>query len=74
MTSALEKEILQQVSQLTQTNQQRVLDYARSLAAQPAGTSGHQLLRFGGTIEAGDLDLMSEAIEQDCEMVDPDKF
>jgi hypothetical protein len=38
------------------------------------GTPGQQLLRFAGSIPLDDLQLMGEAIEQDCERVDIDEW
>jgi hypothetical protein len=34
------------------------------------GTSGATFLQLGGTIDADDLKLMSEAIEEGCERID----
>jgi hypothetical protein len=50
--------------------QRQVLEFARALAKlQPKGVHGRQL-QFAGTIEPGDLDAMSRAIEEGCEQVD----
>ena len=52
-------------------DQRRVLELARALPERhPAGVSGRDLLRFMGTIEKTDLDVMRKAIEEDCERVD----
>ena len=51
--------------------QWQVLEFVRALVkAEVRGTPGQQLLRFAGSIPANDLQLMSEAIEQDCERID----
>jgi hypothetical protein len=39
-------------------------------SAGPRGTDGASLLRFAGTIDAKDLEMMSKAIETGCEKVD----
>ena len=36
------------------------------------GVKGSSLFEFGGTIDRGDLDRISKAIEEDCEQVDLD--
>jgi hypothetical protein len=69
--SSLEQELLDQVSQMGAEQQRRVLDFARSLATvERRGVCGKDLLQFAGTIEADDLRLMVEAIQEDCEKVD----
>jgi hypothetical protein len=73
--SSLEQELLDQISQMGAEQQQRVLDFARSLATpEPRGVRGKDLLQFAGTIEADDLRLMAEAIQEDCEKVDLDEW
>ncbi|MEP1060165.1 hypothetical protein [Phormidium sp. FACHB-592] len=48
-----------------------MLEFVRSLVkAEVRGTPGQQLLRFAGSIPSDDLQLMREAIEQDCARVD----
>lgn len=73
--SAIEKEILSQLSKLAVEQQKLVLNFARTLAlATPIGTPGKELLRFAGTIELDDLKLMTQAIEDGCEQVDRDEW
>ena len=68
---SLAQELLDQISQMGAEQQQRVLDFARSLATpEPTGVHGKDLLQFAGTIDADDLRLMAEAIQEDCERVD----
>lgn len=76
MTNPLfEKEILEQLKRLASEQQRQVLDYARSLArARPLGVPGKVLLPFAGTIEAGDLRTMAQAIEAGCERVDRNEW
>jgi type IV secretory pathway protease TraF len=70
-TQRLEVEIREQLNQLPLEQQQRVLEFARSLAAsQPQDASGRALLRFAGAIEPTELESMQRAIEEACETVD----
>ncbi|MCH7916274.1 MAG: hypothetical protein IH856_25095, partial [Deltaproteobacteria bacterium] len=53
----------------------QVLDFARTLATcKRGGTPGESLIRFGGAINAADLAIMAEAIEEGCEQVNPDEW
>ncbi|WNZ26873.1 hypothetical protein HJG54_34415 [Leptolyngbya sp. NK1-12] len=71
MEPSIIQTIVQQLEGLPQPSQQQVLEFVRSLAhSQLQGISGAQLLQFAGTIPSDDLQLMREAIEQDCEQVD----
>lgn len=75
MESGMEKELLKQLEQLGPEEQRRVLDFARTLAPfKRRGTSGESLLRFGGAIEAADLAIIAQAIEEGCEQVNPDEW
>ena len=66
LNPAIEKELLGHLGKLAVAQQRQVLNYARALAA-PVGTPGKELLRFAGTIEPDDLNLMAAAIKQGCE-------
>jgi len=60
---------------MPQPLQRQVLEFVRSLVkAEVRGTPGQQLLRFAGSIPLEDLQLMREAIKQDCERVDIDEW
>jgi hypothetical protein len=64
-------QIVQQTENLPADLQQQVLDFVRKLAALvQRGVPGEKLLRFAGMIPAEDLELMRQAIEDDCEQVD----
>lgn len=68
-------EVVKQLKVMPQPLQRQVLEFVRSLAkAEVRGTPGQQLLRFAGSISSDDLQLMREAIEQDCERVDIDEW
>ena len=72
---ALESEIREQLDQLPPEQQQQVLAFARSLvAAQIQGVPGTDLLRFAGVIDADDLSIMRQAIEEGCEKIDRNEW
>jgi hypothetical protein len=70
MVPKLEAKICEFLHQLPLEQQRHVLEFVRTLAAtRVRGVPGHALLRFAGTIDAGDLAAMAEAIEDGCEQV-----
>ena len=71
MNPSIIDEVFERLKVMPQSLQQ-VLQFTRALAdsTNVKGVSGSQLLRFAGTIPLDDLNLMSEAINQDCEQVD----
>jgi hypothetical protein len=75
MEPRMEKELLKQLEQLDPEERRQVLDFARTLATcKRGGTPGESLIRFGGAINAADLAIMAEAIEEGCEQVNPDEW
>lgn len=71
MESSVLAELHQQLERLPFGQQRQVLDFARALASSRArGVAGQKLLQFAGTIEIGDLKVMSQAIAEDCEKID----
>ena len=75
MEPGMEKELLKQLEQLGPEEQRQVLDFARTLATcKRGGTPGESLIRFGGAIDAADLAIIAEAIEEGCEQVNPDEW
>jgi hypothetical protein len=73
--SDFEQELHQHFSPLSIDQQRQVLDFARALAsARPRGVAGRQLLRFAGAIKPDDLDMISQAIVDDCEIVNPHEW
>ncbi len=75
MNPAIEKELREQLDQLPASQQRRVLDFARALAAkQPQAASGRALRRFAGTIAKEDLALIAQTIDEGCEQVNPDEW
>jgi len=66
----VKKEIINQMGMLDYEHQRRVLDFVRALAVtKPKGVPGKELLSFAGTFPAGDLKVMEQAIENNCEKV-----
>ena len=75
MEPTMEKELLKHLKQLGPEEQRQVLDFARTLATSGRdGTPGESLIRFGGAIDAADLAIISQAIEEGCEQVNPDEW
>jgi hypothetical protein len=67
-TESIKDNLIAQIDRLPHDLQLRVLDFVKALT--PKGVEGKSLLRFEGFIPADDLQLMSKAIEEDCEKVD----
>lgn len=71
----LESEIREQLSHLPLEQQRQVLEFARALVtARVRGVPGQALLQFAGLMEPDDLTLMKQAIEDDCEQVQPNEW
>jgi hypothetical protein len=73
MNTSIIEQVVEQLKAMPQSLQWQVLKFARNLTEvdlEIRGVSGKQLLRFAGTIPSDDLQLMQEAIEQDCEQID----
>jgi len=67
--------VVEQLRDLPQELQWRVLEFARALAqSTPRGVPGRQLRRFAGTISPEDAELMRDAIERGCEQVDTNEW
>jgi hypothetical protein len=66
---------MEQLSGMSEEEQRRILEIARSLSAKSGdGVNGSSLLRFAGTISADDARRMSVAIEEGCERIDPNEW
>ena len=71
----IENELHQQLNRMDVDGQQRVLNFARALAAKDAhGLPGKSLVHLSGVIERSDLALIERAIEAGCEQVNPDEW
>ena len=73
VNQSIQEEILNQLDKLLIEQQAQVLDFARTLT-RPAGGQGKDLLNFAGGINLDDLNLMTQAIERDCEQVNADDW
>ncbi len=75
MDSPIIDKVVEQLRDLPQDLQWRVLEFTRALAVSaPKGVPGEQLLSFAGVITPDDAQLMREAIEQGCEQVDVNEW
>jgi hypothetical protein len=71
MDRRIADKVVEQLNELPQELQWRVLEFTRALAqSAPHGLPGRQLLPFEGTISPEEAQRMREAIEQGCERVD----
>lgn len=71
VSPTLQRELLQQLEDLSLDQHRQVLNFANALAvARTRGVAGEKLLQFAGTIEPDDLKVISQAIEEDCEKID----
>ena len=74
-THSLLQEITEHLKNLKPEEQRRVMEFAQQLESlSSTGVSGKSLLSFEGTISQKDLELMQEAIEEDCEKVSQDEW
>lgn len=70
-----ETQILEFLNEMSEEQQQQVLDFARLLITkQPVGVSGKELLQFTGVISVEDTQLMLKAIESDCSRIDSSEW
>lgn len=70
ITPEYKTEILNQLDKLDTEQQKKVLNLIRALVmTRLKGIQGGKLLSFAGTIDANDLQLMEQAIEEGCEKV-----
>jgi len=69
------KEIINQIDRLNTEQQREVLNFVRFISTKcPIGVAGNKLLYASGTIEQDDLQIMSRAIEEECEQVNLDEW
>jgi hypothetical protein len=66
--------LIEQLERLPLSKQQRVLDYARSLAEPLRGTPGEDFLELCGTLSRESAEEMTRAIEEGCEQIDLDDW
>ncbi|WP_425616227.1 hypothetical protein NA78x_006166 [Anatilimnocola sp. NA78] len=70
---SIQSQLVACLDDLAVAQQRQVLEFALNLRAKPVvGVPGSALLVFAGTIDEGDLNLMSAAMEDGCERIDTD--
>lgn len=75
MSAQVVDKVMEQLKTLPSEMQWRVLEFTRALAASvPKGVPGRQLLQFAGTVPLEDSQLMQQAIEEGCEVVDGNEW
>lgn len=75
LSPLVEQELHQQLEALPLRQQRQVLDFARALAdARAQGVPGQDLLSLAGTINPLDLSVMAQAIQDDCEHINPQEW
>jgi hypothetical protein len=74
-TLTLAQQIAEEAAKLPLADQQRVLAFAQALSlSHSRGTPGKDLLKFVGSIDKEDLEAMKQAIEEECERIEPDEW
>jgi hypothetical protein len=69
---AFEQELRDYLAVLEPEQQRQVLEYARALGGTLGrGVPGKSLLRFAGTMAAGDVAELARSIAETCETIDP---
>lgn len=72
MSDLVKDQIMEQLLGMSEDEQRRILEIARSMSAHPGGgVSGSSLLRFAGAIDPEDARRMSDAVEEGCEQINP---
>lgn len=75
MSHTIKDQVMEQLESLPEDLQRQVLRFVQALQSLARrGVSGKQLLQFAGAISADDLELMRQAIEQECEQVDANEW
>lgn len=70
MSASIIEQVVEQLEDLPDELQYRVLEFVQSLASsEPHEAAGKDLLWLAGTISLEDLQIMSEVIEQESEQV-----
>lgn len=71
----LEESIYEYFKILNAEEQEQLLQYARTLStSKQKGVHGSSLLQYAGIINIKELDLIQQAINQDCERITPNEW
>ena len=68
------RQILADLERLLPARQERAGELVHALVDEPKGTPLADLLPFVGTLDAQSAREMQEAIEEECERVDPERW
>jgi hypothetical protein len=71
MATPLEDSFFSEFAQLSPDRQSEAIQFVRALQGTPRGTPGPELMEYVGTIPHEDLAAIKQAIEEDCERIDP---
>ena len=75
MNDSIVTQVIEQLQELPDNLQRRVLDFVHKLKATAAkDMPGSQLLQFAGSISHEDLELMQQAIDKECENIDVNEW
>jgi hypothetical protein len=75
MSTILRDQILEQLDRLPDEQQKQVLEYVRTLdTSLSIGVAGKDMIRFAGFIPIEDIQQMEQAIEEDCEQINPNDW
>lgn len=75
LQTSIRDELLALMNGLSREEQQRVLEFTRSLSSEsPKGTPGKDLLHLAGSISPEDARQIAEAVEEECEQIDYSKW
>jgi len=71
VSNTITAKVIEQLEALPENLQRQVLEFVQALQMSARrGVPGKRLLQFAGAISADDLELMRQAIEDECERVD----
>jgi len=69
---SIKDDLIDELNKLPLELQLKVLDFTKALL--PKGVTGKSVCKFEGMIPPEDLSVMSQAIEEGCEKVDPGEW
>lgn len=72
--TAIQKEILENLERLSPELQKRALRLVHGLSSRPRGASVEDLLSLSGSLDEESAREMREAIEENCERIDPHEW
>ena len=75
MNNDITTEVMRQLETLPEDLQRQVLEFVQAMQMLARrGAPGKQLRQFAGAIPPHDLELMRQAIDQECDRVDLDEW